>query len=154
MSSNQFQSVKYDPSSSSPRYSTLIDKPEDALPYLMAGMVPQNLYNMSTQTIAFRDYTMASIMLCSDPDSILLTLMRDIQSTPSIDTPDSVVMCEYAASIAYAQGHMDLAKEILIRINPVYATSLTKLLYKSISNGFISSMFKSENTPLVSVIIL
>jgi len=98
----------------------------------MAGMIPENFGDVSTQTIAFRDTVMGNIVDCPDKEAVLRTLLQQISATEKVATNWEVAYCEYAASIALLLNEVELFKEILLRVEPTSVSSMIKTLYDSV----------------------
>jgi hypothetical protein len=148
-------SVRYDSNSKPAIFTSKVDDPKTPVLYLMAGMIPENLVALSTQTSTFRDLVITNILECPDEESVLTTFTQNIRSVEGlISNQTDIVYCEYAASIALAMGNMDLFKEILMRVDPTKLSPLLHTLYETtIKNKVLDSqlyrqMFKDSKENL------
>ena len=113
-------------------FSSKVTDPESPVLYLMTGMIPENLGDISTQTSAFRDSLLGNILDCPDKEAVLATFVQFINATEKITENWQVSYCEYAATIAYALNDIDLFKEILLRVEPKSASGLLHTLYSAV----------------------
>jgi len=143
-------SVRYDSNSKPAIFTSRVADPETPVLYLMAGMIPENLVALSTQTSTFRDLIITNTLECPDEESVLTTFTQNIRSVEGlISNQTDIVYCEYAACIALAMGNMDLFKEILMRVDPTKLSPLLHTLYKTVIHKVIDSqsyrqMFKDS----------
>ena len=125
-------SVRYNQNNRLPTQSDKVTDTESPVLYLMAGMIPENLGRISTQTSAFRDSLLGNILDCPDKEAVLATFVQFINATEKITEEWEVSYCEYAATIAYALNDIDLFKEILLRVEPKSASSMLHALYSAV----------------------
>jgi hypothetical protein len=129
------QSVKHNPQEDIPYRATPIGVNEDVGIFLMSGMIPVNFAKLSLQSKHYRDVVLGNI-LSNDiyDENILNTFLQKIRtlSDSDEDHTELQVFCEHAATISYAWGKTDLAKSILMRVNPAKASDYVRTLYTAI----------------------
>lgn len=123
----------YEEGIASPSYASPVFEPDTVLLYLHNNIIPNNLFEISTQTKSFRDAVLARMAKADDVSQIANTLVRKLKTTKQVLTNEDISLCEYAATAAYLCGDYKLVKEILLRVPPQLATRYINILYTSIS---------------------
>lgn len=132
------QQVNYNPGSLSNMSSMQVNQPDDALMYLMAGIVPKNLF---AQNESFRDALIGMIiqMYPDKQQTILDVFIRILQTDPSTTERDVKGAAEYLATLSFAWGDKELATNTLLRIDPSVAAGLLHTIYLAMSERQMDS---------------
>lgn len=109
---------------------------------LNRGNIPENFISLSTASKAYRDSVLAYLLLgVTNHDELLDTMCKFMRSSPQGGTTVKV-MTEYAASIAYALEHKDLAIEIITRNEPTEVTQFVWSIVSAIKKGMPGIMYQ------------
>lgn len=132
------QQVDYNPESLSNMSSMQVNQPDDALMYLMAGIVPKNLF---VQNEAFRDALIGMViqMYPDKQQTVLDVFIRILQTNPSRTDQTVKGAAEYVATLSYAWGDKELATNALLRIDPSVAGGLLHTIYLAMSERQMDS---------------
>ncbi|CAB4121870.1 hypothetical protein UFOVP27_16 [uncultured Caudovirales phage] len=137
-------SAKYEPTVTPAPRAPFPENMAQNLAYLHGGLLPANLLDISTQTSAYRDATIAATYKEGYAPGVLLTFLRELQTIEHVDEKHKVTLCEYAATMAYLSGELELVKEILIRVPSQSVTSYIKTLYTALAiKGWNADAFKN-----------
>lgn len=128
-------SLSYDPTQTTKSWPIVVSKPEDAAQYLTASVMPMNLLSVMSKHESFRDATIGLIITNNyQPNTDLLELLAaELRANPSTESTEVISLCETMASLSFAWGDKDLAKQALLRINPEKATRYLKLVYTAVT---------------------
>lgn len=128
------QTIDYDANVQSPSLSGNIGVNQDPSIFLMSGVYPANLADLLIAQPHFRDVLVGSALnLPNKDENILNTLTQRIQTIKPGTKPEELrPLCTAAATIAYGWGEVDLAKKLLLRIDPATADRYTKVVYNAI----------------------
>lgn len=126
-------SAKYDPNAPKPPRGGPIKSTQEAILYLSNDMMPRNLWELSTQTTSFKDAMLGAMSTSANKAACLPIILAELSTIDSVLPGEGVVICEFAATIAFMIGELELVKEILLRVPPQYATSYTKTLYTALA---------------------
>jgi len=155
--SNQYKDfVAYD--SSEPvnqLHETVADKMSIAehVAMLKGRYMPDTLIVNTMLNSNFRDAILHEVIDAGP--HVLDVFIQGVKS--SEDTaPNLIRYAEYAAALAYAQGQPDIAKAIILRIEPTTTSSLIKNIAVGLSNGMEPSSFKEllRNSTAMSASLL
>lgn len=124
-------------------YSGLQTEPQFAAQSILQNKVlPQNFIALSQASKAYRDLTLAYLLLGVDNrDELVDTMCRFMRGAPDGGTTVQV-MTEYAASIAYALEHKDLAIEMITRNDPAHVTPFVWSMVSAIKKGMPGLMYQ------------
>jgi len=125
-------SAKYDPQAVYPQISGSIDGAEQLVLYVSAGIMPSNLLEWSTQTEALRDAFLVIALKSNSTEGCARTFIQALNTVEHVQTKTELTLCEYAASMAYMSGQLDLAKEVIMRVPAQQASNYIKTLYQAI----------------------
>jgi len=125
-------SAKYDPQAVNPQMGGSIDVAEQLVLYVSAGIMPSNLLEWSTQTVALRDAFLVIALKSNSTEGCARTFIQALNTVEYVQTKTELTLCEYAASMAYMSGQLDLAKEVIMRVPAQQASNYIKTLYQAI----------------------
>lgn len=109
---------------------------------LNRGAIPENFVALSTASKAYRDSVLAYLLLgVTDHDGLIDTMCKFMRSAPNSGTTVKV-MTEYAASIAFALEHKDLAIDIITRNEPTEVSQFVWTIVGAIKKGMPGVMYQ------------
>jgi hypothetical protein len=109
---------------------------------LRQGKIPENFVALSNASKAYRDTTLGLILLAvTEHDELVDTMCKFMRGTPTGGTT-AKVMTEYAAAIAFALEHKDLAIDIITRNDPSEVTPFVWTLVGAIKKGMPGVMYQ------------
>lgn len=126
-------SAKYDPDVTKVPRVPHTENMSQTLAYLHGGLIPADMLDASTQTTAYRDAIIAGIYKEGYAPAVLPTFLRELQTIQNVMEDFEITLCEYAATTAYLSGHLELTKEILMRVPGPSVTSYIKTLHQAIA---------------------
>jgi len=126
-------SAKYDPDVTKVPRAPHTENMSQTLAYLHGGLLPADMLDASTQTTAYRDAIIAGIYKEGYAPAVLPTFLRELQTIQNVMEDFEITLCEYAATTAYLSGHLELTKEILMRVPGPSVTSYIKTLHQAIA---------------------
>lgn len=109
---------------------------------LRQGKIPENFVALSNASKAYRDTVLAMLLLgVTEHDTLVDTMCKFMRGAPNGGTT-AQVMTEYAASIAFALEHKDLAIEIITRNDPSEVTQFVWTIVGAIKKGMPGVMYQ------------
>lgn len=123
-----------------------VETPMQAAHAIVNGFIPDNLARLSNQSEAFREVTLADLLMLAAAENkfedVLNTLCLAVQSAAD----NSVylrIYSEYAAAVAFAWEHQELAGKIIMRNNPQSTSPFLWTLVSAIKKNMPSAMYAS-----------
>lgn len=126
-------SAKFDPDVTKVPRAPHTENIAQTVAYLQGGLLPADMLDASTQTIAYRDAVIAKVYKEGYAETVLPTFLRELQTINLIGESHEITLCEYAATMSYLSGELELTKEILMRVPASLVTSYIKTLYQAIA---------------------
>lgn len=131
-----------------------VETPMQAAHAIVNGFIPDNLVRFSNLSDSFRDATIADLLMLAAAENkfeqVLNTLTTAVRSAKD-DTLNLRIYSEYAASIAFAWEHQQLAARIVMRNKPQatspFLWSIVIAIKKNIPSAMYASIAMSQGGP-------
>jgi hypothetical protein len=118
---------------------------------LLRKQIPDNFVNLSSRSKAYKENVLGQLLLqVQDHDQLLDTMCSFMRSAPDGSTTLQV-MTEYAASIAFALEHKDLAIQMITRNEPTQVGPHVWSLVNAIKKGMPGVMYQGLLTSNVHI---
>lgn len=123
-----------------------VNTPLQAAHAIVNGVIPDNLQKYSNLSDSFRDATIAELLVLSSSlnkfEDVLSTLTKAVRSAPN-NSIHLRVYSEYAAAIAFAWEHQQLAAKIIMRNEPQQTSPFLWSIVGAIKKNMPSAMYAS-----------
>lgn len=131
-----------------------VETPLQAAHSIVNGYIPDNLVRFSNLSDSFRDATIAELLMLAASENkfeqVLGTLAQSMRSAKE-DTINLRIYSEYAASVAFAWEHQELAARIIMRNKPQatspFLWSIVIAIKKNIPSAMYASVAMSSREP-------
>lgn len=131
-----------------------VETPLQAAHAIVNGYIPDNLVRFTNLSDSFRDATIADLLMLAAAenkfDDVLATLATAMRGSRE-DTLQLRIFSEYAASIAFAWEHQQLAARIVMRNKPQatspFLWSIVIAIKKNMPSAMYASVAMSQGMP-------
>lgn len=134
-----------------------VETPMQAAWSVVNGFIPDNLLRFSNLSDSFRDATIADLLMLASAENkfedVLATLTAAVRSARE-DSVSLRIYSEYAASIAFAWEHQELAARIIMRNSPQntspFLWSIVAAIKKNMPSAMYASFAMSQGEPALT----
>lgn len=134
-----------------------VETPFQAAHAIANGFIPDNLVRYSNLSDSFRDATIADLLLLAAAENKFEDVLKVLTAAVRSATDDSITLriySEYAASIAFAWEHQELAARIIMRNKPQatspFLWSVVLAIKKNMPSAMYASVAMSQGEPALT----